>query len=405
MEAIRERLTTPVLGEYDVIVCGGGIGGVSAAAAAARNGASVLLIEKGVQLGGLSTSGLISWYEPLCDGLGNRLMGGIAEELLRLAIRFGSDTLDPAWQNGALHADCEKRCATFFSPSMFTMALDSLVIDAGVKVLFDTTVVRPVMEKSFCKGIVVENKSGRGFYSTKVVIDATGDADVLSRAGVPCVNGKNYLTYIGYVLDESSLTKAIESKNLLDARRWTAVGADLWGNGQPDGIPEMDGITAEAVTQFVLAGRRLFFEQVCRRERDQRDVVALPGMAQLRTTRRITGAYELTEADKGMRFYDSVGVAGDFANRGKRYELPLRTLYHPDYPNLLTAGRTISSSGWAWEVTRVIPVSAATGQAAGTLAALCARQDTPVARFDVALLQKQLRSAGVSIHLDETGGT
>ena len=65
---------------YDVIVVGGGIAGISAAVAAARQGVSVLLIEKGLNLGGLSTSGLISWYEPLCDGKGKQMIFGISEE-------------------------------------------------------------------------------------------------------------------------------------------------------------------------------------------------------------------------------------------------------------------------------------------------------------------------------------
>ena len=85
---------------YDVIVAGGGVAGVSAAAAAAREGASVLLIEKGVALGGLATIGLISWYEPLCDSEGTQMTGGISEELLHLAIRYGFDDLSQDWREG-----------------------------------------------------------------------------------------------------------------------------------------------------------------------------------------------------------------------------------------------------------------------------------------------------------------
>lgn len=79
----------PVIGEYDVAVCGGGVAGVAAALAAARHGAKVLLIEKQFALGGLATLGLVTVYLPLCDGLGKQVSFGIAEELLRVSIGHG----------------------------------------------------------------------------------------------------------------------------------------------------------------------------------------------------------------------------------------------------------------------------------------------------------------------------
>ena len=84
-------------GDYDVIVVGGGIGGVAAAVAAARNGAKTMLMEKQINLGGLATVGLINWYEPLCDGNGKQVVGGIGEELLRLSIRYGMENLPAKW--------------------------------------------------------------------------------------------------------------------------------------------------------------------------------------------------------------------------------------------------------------------------------------------------------------------
>lgn len=130
MDKLIEKLETSVENGAEVIVVGGGIAGVAAAVAAARSGADVLLLEKGSLLGGLATNGLISWYEPLCDGHGEQLMTGLAEELLRLSIRYGDDTLPRIWKDEARPVDRslispEKqhpiggRYATFFHPRFF----------------------------------------------------------------------------------------------------------------------------------------------------------------------------------------------------------------------------------------------------------------------------------------------
>ncbi|MDD3996287.1 MAG: FAD-dependent oxidoreductase [Sphaerochaetaceae bacterium] len=400
MDKINESLVTPIKGNYDIIVCGGGVAGVASAVSAARSGVSVLLIEKSIQLGGLATSGLISWNEPICDGEGHLLMTGMPHEFLQLAIKYGPDTIDFGWKDNTENLTDTKRYATFFSPTIFTMALDELVKDNGVDLLFDTTVVLPLMDGKRCRGVFVENKSGRSCYTAKVVIDTTGDSDIFFRSGAPCTEGKNYLTFIGYIVDKNSLIKAYEGGNLLDSRKWTAVGSNLWGKGHPDGFPKFSGVTAEEVTEYIISGRKMFFNKVLEKPRNERDVSVLPTMAQFRTTRRINGAYELTEKDVGRRFDDSIGVAGDFAKRGVAYELPYRMLFCQEYINLLTAGRTVTSSGWAWEITRVIPVAIATGQACGMAAAICAKRDCDVQSIDIIELQENLVEAGVKIHLE-----
>ena len=109
---------------YDVIVVGGGISGVSAAVSAARNGASTLLIEKQINLGGLATMGLISWYEPLCDG--NQVIYGIAEELIKLSVKYGFENLPKKWGGEGKNPNRYDRYATFYSPTIFSLALDSI---------------------------------------------------------------------------------------------------------------------------------------------------------------------------------------------------------------------------------------------------------------------------------------
>jgi hypothetical protein len=400
---LTEQFKTPILGEYDVVVCGAGIGGVAAAVAAKRYGVRVLLLEKSIMLGGLATQGLIGWYEPICDGKGNKIMYGMADEIFHLAIAYSANSLPNDWQGNPEVAKTHDRFSSFFSPTILALALDNWVCDAKVDLLLDTLVVAVIMDDNGqCKGVAVENKSGRGLYLAKVIIDATGDADVIYRAGVPCIEGKNYLTCIAYKTDLKKSQMALDSKNILKSRGWLNVGSDLWGNGHPDYFPYLTGVLAEEVTQYVLEGRRLLFSHIINENKWERDITVLPSMAQLRTTRRIKGAYTLSETDEGCPFEDSIGVAGDFAHRGKIYEIPYRTLFNEHFCNLLTVGRSISSSGWAWDVTRVIPVAATTGQAAGIAAAMCAKERVPVKSVNIRHLQRELQDNGVRLHFKIT---
>ena len=113
MEYIKEKAkNTPVYGEYDVVVVGGGVAGVSAALAAKRSGAEkVLLIEKQFMLGGLATLGIITVYLPICDGEGKQVSFGIAEELLHLSVKHGyEDKYPKGWlENGTLEEKKERR--------------------------------------------------------------------------------------------------------------------------------------------------------------------------------------------------------------------------------------------------------------------------------------------------------
>jgi hypothetical protein len=400
MDNITEKLSTPVWGKYNVIVVGGGIGGICAAVSATRSGAEkVLLLEKSVQFGGLATFGLISWFEPLCDGEGQKLMYGMADELMQLSMRYGPDCLPEKWRDNPDQISSRVRFATHFSPALFVLAIDQLIKESGVDVLLDTLAVKPVMDGSVCKGVVVENKSGRGFYGARVIVDATGDSEILARAGVPCELGENYLSYVAYQTDFKGLEKAERKDNILYVRKWLKIGSDLWGNGHPEDKPMLNGVTAEEVTQFVLDGRSMLFDRIKNDKRTARDLTVLPGMAQFRKTRRIVGEYTLTEEDEGRHFSDSIAVAGDFQKRGKRYEIPYRLLYNAKFENLLTVGRSVSSSGWAWDVTRVIPVAAATGQAAGTAASICSAQNIAVPGVGIEELQQRLMEAGVHIKL------
>lgn len=389
------NINTTVRQAYDVVVVGGGIAGVSAAVAAGRAGCKVLLLEKGVSLGGLATSGLISWYEPLCDGTGKQMIGGIAEELLHLAVSVGFDNLPSRWGGEGNPERKNDRYSTFFSPTFFSLALDSYVCGAGVDILFDTRVTYPVMEGKCCRGVLVENVDGREFFPAEVVIDSTGDATVAFRAGIPCEIGENYLTYVAHGYDIQSISQCAEDKNLTRFRKWINCGSSFSGKGHPAGMPCFHGDNADELTRFVLTGRELLRNKYEGSDRKTRDLMMLPSMPQFRKIRHIIGKTVFDGTEEGVVCADSIGSAGNFKQSGKRYTIPYSTLYHPDYPNILTAGRIISAVGEGWEITRVIPVCALTGQAAGVAAALAVRRKVPVNLIPYAELYKDLLSNGV----------
>jgi len=402
LEKIIETREVPVKGEYDIIIAGGGIAGVAAALAAKRLGSRVLLIEKSVMLGGLATLGLISWYEPLCDGTGIHIIKGIAEELLLLSIRYGLNDLPADWKEDKRSTPDSRRYATHFSPAIFALALNDLMAKEGIDVRLDMLASYPVMEQNICKGLIVESKSGREFFKAKVIIDATGDADILYRGGVPCVNGRNYLSYVAHGCGLEEAQKFLETRDVLNLRKWMWCGSDMCGRGHPEGLHTFSGTTNEEVTEFVRLGQQMLFDRIKEDPPAQRDIMALPGMAQFRTTRHIQGEYELTIADRGKHHEDSIGAIGDFRERNVHYEIPYRCLFNKDFPNMLAAGRIISASGDGWEVTRVIPVAALTGQVAGTAAYLICTTKRAASDIDIAALQGLLIDQGLMIHFYHT---
>ena len=377
---------------YDIIVVGGGIAGVSAAVSSARLGNNVLLIEKQINLGGLATMGLISWYEPLCDGNGKQMIRGIGEELIRLAANCGFDNLPTHWGGNSGNQPRNDRFSTFYSPTFFTLALDKYVLESGAEILFDTYVTYPVMDGNICKGVITENADGRSFYHAKIVIDCTGDASIFTRAGAPVKSSDNFLTYIVHETDYENTTNYVKSKDLSKFRRWKNCGSDYMGNGHPENLPTFTGCSAKEINDYVILGKKIMFEKYAGSNKNEREILTLPTMPQFRIIRRIVGEYTFTGEEDGQTFIDNIGNVGDFRYRDKHYQIPYRCLYNKNYPNLLSAGRIVSAVGNGMEVLRVIPCCAVTGQCAGIAASLAIESKKQVSEIDIPLLQMKLQN-------------
>lgn len=394
----------PVCGSYDVVVAGGGIAGVSAALAAARNGCSALLLEKQSWLGGLATTGLVNYWVPLCNGRGKLIIRGMAEELLHLSIAHGFDTLPREWKGGKEpdHPTLA-RCQGHYSSGIFALEMLKLLKAAGVTILYDAWVSAPVMDGNRCRGLIIDSKSGRRFYEAGIVVDATGDADVLKAAGVPTVDGENYFTYYGEGITLEGCRRAVEKGDLWQAYYHPQGGpSNLHGGGHPEGKARYVGTDLDTVNEYLQENQLLMLENESQKSRTERNIHMLPGMCQFRTSRRLDGNATLTGEDVYQHCETSIGTICDFELRDRLYEVPYGTLIHHQYPNLITCGRSASASGWGWDVLRVIPPAILTGQAAGTAAAIALKGNGDLNNVPVPELQQKLAETGVMIHFDDS---
>ncbi len=396
LEPAREL---PVLGEFDVVVIGGGIAGVAAAVAAARRSVRVCLVERYCALGGLATLGNIAVWLPLCDGRGHQVIAGLAEELLKLSICDVRTESAAAWflhppacwqEGGDLKERSKKRYKASFNPAAFMLALESLVIDAGITLLYDTRFCAVQREARQLTHVIVENKSGRSALAAGVFIDATGDADVCFAAGEATESlDSNVLAGWFYTLADGHLTlhKLTEAYNV---------------HGKMNGAkaPFLRGDDATELTAHLIWSRRLLLTRLAdlRAQDPNHDVQPImpATIANVRMTRRLVAELTVIEARAHHWFADTIGLSGDWHQPGPVYAIPFRALRGVNNTNLLAAGRCISASGYAWDTLRAIAPCVVTGEAAGTAAALAIQHgDGHISSLDIDQLQAQLRQQKV----------
>lgn len=392
---VTKQIKGDVKGEFDIAVCGGGFAGISAALAAVRQGKKVLLFEKQYMLGGLGTAGIVTIYLPLCDGFGRQVSFGIAEELLRLSILHGAEDKYPEnWlENKGTRGERDKRFEVQYNPQLFAILVEKLLLDEGVNILYGTYVVDADVKDGKINHIIAENKSGRVAYKVKTVVDATGDCDIAHFTGVPTETfrqgnvlaawyysfGKNgyKLNMIGYA-DIPDEEKTVENKvELINERRFSGLDGE------------------ELSEQMCISHQSTYADFLKKRMSDNTILpVTIATTPQIRMTRRIVGEYELSHTEMHKYFEDSVGMISDWKKRGPIYEVPFRTLYNSKVKNLICAGRCTSVNETMWDIMRVIPCCAVTGQAAGVAASIT----DDFSNIDINELQNLLTANGVFLH-------
>ncbi len=391
--SITENITTPRKYACDVCVAGGGVAGIAAALAAKRAGAEdVILLERGFMLGGLATAGLVTIYLALCDGYGHQISYGLAEELFMLSIEHGvEDRYPTAWLDGGTQEEkAAKRFEVQFNAQLFAISAEQLLIKEGVKIIYGATAVAAPTSNGKITDIVIEGKGGREAIEIRgSVVDATGDADVCKLSGAKTAlyapGNKLAAWYYGYGNHDFNLYMCgvhdvpddVNATDLKDVRRF-------------------GGIDTDELSDMVVISHGALLHNLLEKRKQVPDLmpVTIATTPEVRMTRRLVGAYEQDISEVDVVYPDTVGVYPNWKKRGPVYELPFSSLYGKEVKNLVTAGRCISVTEDMWDVTRVIPVCAVSGEAAGAAAAMCSDFQS----IDIKKLQDHLVSQGVKLH-------
>ncbi|HHX66232.1 MAG TPA: FAD-dependent oxidoreductase [Chloroflexi bacterium] len=447
----------PVIMDADVVVCGGGPGGFSAAIAAARHGARTVLIERYGFLGGLATAGLVA---PILGHTASESHIPIVEGLLReITERMHALGCAPTWEEAL------QEWGIRFDAEALKIVLDEMCREAGVQLLLHSYISDVVMSDSGrVAAIIIENKSGRQAVTGKVFIDATGDADVAYRAGAATTHGRPFdgrgesmgafFHLAGYEpLDEEragELRELIEHE--MEDGRFRFYNPNFLNQNThhtDHSSPNMvryggDSTSADDMTRAELSIRRDVWELVRYLQ------ASVPGFENCyiqqmspqvgpRESRQIVGPYVLTGEDvRGAAKFDDAIARGSwwvdihcplghtypvhlcvsdcprgaecpywlaehekmhtrtelYPPKGNWYDIPYRSLLSVSVPNLLSSGRCISATHEGMAGSRVMGTCIAIGQAAGTAAAMAVANDVPVAEVDVRALRQTLRADG-----------
>jgi hypothetical protein len=437
----------PVLAEADVIVVGGGPGGIGAALAAARNGARTILIEMANCLGGLQTQCMNSHFS-LVDP---DIVGGIILDILARLKKYDAISNEPKEDS---ELDPYLGPSWGFDAESYKYVLEEMMVEAGVEIYYHAFAANAVKEGNTIKGIIIESIEGRQAILGKVVIDATGSGDIAWKSGTECLpagfqDGPNKGRHMGFSYGLN--IRAVDLDKFAAFRRehpedWGSLTCGkelvkkaraegkLYGNRGAFPIGRLDIGTINMMGPYysLPLGHHGWLlkdfsngEIDCRKQAwsvhnllknnvpgfEHSHIEQTPTHLFLRDMHRILGEYVLKEEDirQGRAFDDSIAVTSALPDvfgpdhQHKLYgdvppfDIPYRSLLPWQMDNLLTAGSTISADLTTYAAVRYCTPSVSTGQAAGTAAALAARNNVTPRTLDVKTIQDNLRKKGSPI--------
>ena len=435
METIRIEKNIPVVGRYDVVVCGGGPAGFIAAIAAARKGASVALVEQYGFLGGMATT---SYVAPLSvfTYKGRKVIGGIPWEFIERLEELGGGLIEKPLGNVA------------FDPELYKLLCQRMVLEAGVKLYLHSYLSGCVCGDGRISQVIIENKSGSQALEADVFIDCTGDADLAYMAGVPMQDKSgrplqpmsSYFILNGVDTDSPMVREAMHHnkqgencyclpmrKKMLELQEELDIpdfGGPWYCTTLHDGCVAVnvtrasaDACDAEQLSAaecslredcFRMAGifRKLFPEfRNCY-------VASVAVNGGVRETRNIKGMHVISAQEylNACHYEDSISRGAHpidiHASKGASQSVtfleepayvPYRALIAEGFPNLLVAGRCLSADRVAFASLRVQASCMGSGQAAGVAAALASASGVSVQDVDVPALVAELKDMGAQL--------
>jgi hypothetical protein len=397
----------------DVLIIGGGPAGTAAAIAAARCGAKTVLVEQFGYLGGTATASLmacINGFRNQVDPETTQVVRGIAEEMVLELKRLNGLGKSPYPQKSYPTEPGKLEYSYAIDTEKFKFVIMKLCRDSGVEMMFHTYFCDTILEKNGLRALVIENKSGRQALTGTIVIDASGDGDVAARAHVPFWQTEHE--------EANRLGDSIMYRIGFGAKRPEGVFACDFGSNAVVWGPaagNINALNADELSKAEVTTRLKIYEDFSDKQKKSPEladacVLETPPLIGIRQTRFIEGEYKLTAEDaiQGRRFDDVIAISPCpiISYYGYRrylehegYDVPYRCLLPKKIDNLLIAGRCISSEQQPYESHRAMVPMMAIGQAAGTAAALCVKQNVKPHDLDVKILQKELVRQNAVVHM------
>ena len=435
METIRIEKNIPVVGRYDVVVCGGGPAGFIAAIAAARKGASVALVEQYGFLGGMATT---SYVAPLSvfTYKGRKVIGGIPWEFIERLEELGGGLIEKPLGNVA------------FDPELYKLLCQRMVLEAGVKLYLHSYLSGCVCGDGRISQVIIENKSGSQALEAAVFIDCTGDADLAYMAGVPMQDKSgrplqpmsSYFILNGVDTDSPMVREAMHHnkqgencyclpmrKKMLELQEELDIpdfGGPWYCTTLHDGCVAVNvtRVSADACDAEQLSAAECSLREDCFRmagifrklfpEFRNCYVASVAVNGGVRETRNIKGMHVISAQEylNAFHYEDSISRGAHpidiHASKGASQSVtfleepayvPYRALIAEGFPNLLVAGRCLSADRVAFASLRVPASCMGSGQAAGVAAALASASGVAVQDVDVPYLVAELKNMGAQL--------